>query len=119
MAVDEVTETRIDLLRYYDKVSTRRWQYAGVHMAFHAYISVGWLPDGRWWTTDGRQTSPHLAWVYTGLPSAARAAAERRAATQMAVVHEPGGCWERTTAMYGPRGDAAMVREWPPGFEPR
>lgn len=120
MTGDEVTEKRIDLLRYYDKVRVRRWRYSGGGPWAEAHVTLGWLPDGRWWVEDVRDHGH--AWVYAGFdPAQVRAAAQSRADQQMALPYEHGGRWEPTVATFEPGvlpARARQVPEWPPGYEP-
>ena len=61
-----VTSERADLLRVYDKTRVQRWEYTGSHIAFHAHVSLGWLPDGRCFVEDDREQQ---AWVFAGATS--------------------------------------------------
>jgi hypothetical protein len=87
-------------------------------MAFHAYVSLGWLRDGRWWVEDSRA---NCGWIYAGATSAqARTAAEAKVAKLMAEPYDHGVRWEPTIAAYEPgvpSGRAASVPEWPPGHD--
>jgi hypothetical protein len=107
-----------------DRTCVRRWGTAGVHMSAEAHVSIGWRPDGSWWTYDTRE---QVGWLFTASTSAeAREAAQALADERMAeppTYLDQVGRWAPTIANYAyDRGSAtphdAEVPEWPPGDEP-
>lgn len=92
-------EQRIDLLYQFDKQR-------------HDEVTVGWLPDGRWWVDDTRER--FIGWVFDGPPLEARDAAMALAGELMG-----GDGWEAVTAQYRPGTmDPDDVPDWPPGHGP-
>jgi hypothetical protein len=117
--VPDVVETRIDvhdLNRIYGATMVRRWQCGATGTHRERFVGYGWLPDGRWWVERIGQANTK-PWMYSGTDQRkVRAAAEAKCAELTA-----GGGWTPTIATYEPGAypmRAAVVPEWPPGFEP-
>jgi hypothetical protein len=115
----DVAEERVDvhdLNRIYGATMVRRWQSGAAGTHRERFVGYGWLPDGRWWVEQVAQANIK-PWLYAGVDQRkARAAAEAKCAKLMA-----DGEWRPTIATYEPGAypvRAAVVPEWPPGFEP-
>lgn len=100
---------RVDLAHVFHRRTVARWRYRAEHGAFDVDLSVGWLPDGRWWVG---LTSERLGWIF---PDEAPAwALAKQIRTQR---REHPGAWVETVAEYEPGvlpTRAAVVPRHPP-----
>ncbi len=71
---------RVDLLRVYRRRCVRRWRYRAGHGADEQYLSLGWLPDGRWWVSYTRE---RLGWIFSGARPAPTPGPRRRNAPRL------------------------------------
>lgn len=96
-------------------VSVRRWR-CGMRAGWNErHISLGHLPDGRWWVRD--TGNKQHGWVY----QAATSQEARNAAERKVVELQAGEVWEPSVATYDPANPnaALAVPEWPEGHEPK
>lgn len=110
----EMTRVPLDaLLREHGKGRLLRWRTGTGGGWSEAFVTVGWLPDGRWFVED---TRVQHVWLFAGPPAEVRAAAEALAETRRA-----GSDWEPAIATHKPGvnpPEPAVVPEWPAGHEP-
>jgi hypothetical protein len=106
-----VAEERADLLYVYGQGRLHKWRRRHSVRRYDD-VTVGWLPDGRWFVGDSRERN--IGWVYTGPQVQARDAAMGKARELM-----DGDGWVGVTAQYRPgTQEPDDVPEWPPGHEP-
>lgn len=112
--VVEVTPVPLHALhREHGLTRVWRWRTGTGGGWSEAHVTVGWLPDGRWFVEDTRV--PHV-WLFTGPPRETRDAALEFGEGRMG-----DGEWEPAIATYEPGvmpARAAQVPEWPPGHGP-
>lgn len=105
---------RVDVLQLRGKQRVLRWRSGTAGAHGEEFVSLGWLPDGRWWVEDTRH---RLGWVWRAETSAA--ARDLAQACSDGLMR--GGDWRPTIAVYEPGvlpERAAEVSEWPPGHGP-